>query len=226
MRLAVRGASILFAACLWVSPSAYAADPAPLPDGFRAEPTVVVLGVFASAVSYKNQFDHLDALRKLDLACIARGRIVERVGDENRVYTAWWLYRSDTESAVFRRNVTANLDYEACRVTYGEKREVFRSVEKAGKWPSPFYGGKVRCSGSGTKCHSMKMFGVKARCSSVGNGFQLTRYCVSIERGPTRGLLLESAYISDDMTGSGFEVREVRSGVPIDASLFDPARSW
>jgi hypothetical protein len=67
---------------------------------------------------------------------------------------------------------------------------------------------------------------VKARCSSVGNGFQLTRYCVSIERGPTRGLLLESAYISDDMTGSGFEVREVRSGVPIDASLFDPARSW
>lgn len=226
MRLAVRGPSIVFVACLGVSASVFAADPAPLPDGFHAQPTTAVPGVFASAVSHENQFDHAEALKKLDSACIARGRIVQRIGDENHVDTSWWLFRSDTETVVFKRRVTVDLDFEACRVTFGERREVFRGAAKAGEWPSPFRGGKLRCSGLAKKCYSTQVSGVKARCRAEGNVFQATRDCVSIERGPTRGMLLQSVYEADDMSGSGFEVREVRSRASIDASLFDPARSW
>ena len=226
MGLVVRGLSLAFFACLGFSAGVMAADPAPLPDGFQAGPATVSPGVFASAVSYENQFDHMDDLKKLDAACIARGRLVERVGSEHRVHTAWWLYRTSTESAVFKRRITANIDYEACRVTYGEQREVLRSAEKAGEWPRPFRGGKLGCSSVAKNCYSTEVLGVKARCRAEGNGFQAMRDCVSVERGPTRGMLLASVYESDDMSGSGFEVRQLRSGVALDASLFDRTRNW
>jgi hypothetical protein len=224
MRRTVRG-SIVFFASLWISANAMAADPAPLPDGFLAEPTTTVSGVFARAVAYENQIAHEDALRELDRACIARGRLVESVGTSHHMLTTWWLYRTMTETAVFRRKVTVNLDRDACRVTYGEQREVFRSIDKAGDWPSPF-SEKLRCSSFAKNCHSRQLLGVKARCRVEGNVFQLSRDCVSIERGPTRGLLLEAVYQSDDMSGSGFEVRELKSGVPLDASVFDRTRNW
>jgi hypothetical protein len=224
MKLTVRG-SIVFFASFWITANAMAADPAPLPDGFPGDPTTTLPGVFASAVYYESQYDHMEALKKLDAACIARGRLVERVGTQDDMLTTWWLYRTMTETAVFRRKVTAKLDYDACRVTYGEQREIFRSVEKAGEWPSPF-AGQLRCSSFAKNCHSLQMLGVRARCRVEGNVFQLSRDCVSIERGPTRGLLLEAVYQSDDMSGSGFEVRELKIGVPLDASVFDRTRTW
>jgi hypothetical protein len=215
----------IIAAGLCASASVMAADVAPLPDGFHAEPATAVPGVFASAVSYDNQFDHQDGLQQLDRACIARGRVVERVGKHHHMQTTWWLYRTQAEIAIFKRKVTATLDFDACRVTYGEQREVFRSAEQAGKWPSPF-SGKLRCSSIAKNCHSLRMLGVKARCRSEGTGFQVMRDCVSIERGPTRGLLLAAVFESDDMSGHGFEVRELKSGVPLDGSLFDRTRNW
>ena len=70
------------------------------------------------------------------------------------------------------------------------------------------------------------MFGFKARCRTEGNGFQLTRYCVSIARGASRGMLLESVYESDDMSGSGFQVSDLKDNAAIDVSVFDRARTW
>jgi hypothetical protein len=49
---------------------------------------------------------------------------------------------------------------------------------------------------------------------------------VSVERGPSRGMLLQSVYESDDLSGSGFDVRELETDASIDASVFDPSRAW
>ena len=54
----------------------------------------------------------------------------------------------------------------------------------------------------------------------------LTRYSVSIARGASRGMLLESVYESDDMSGSGFQVSDLKDNAAIDVSVFDRARTW
>jgi hypothetical protein len=70
------------------------------------------------------------------------------------------------------------------------------------------------------------MLGIKARCRVDSDGFQGFRDCVSIERGPLRGMTLASVYDSDDMNGFGFEVRELKTQASINVSIFDPARTW
>ena len=49
---------------------------------------------------------------------------------------------------------------------------------------------------------------------------------MSIERDPSRGLLLESVYESDDMSGYGFSVTDLEGNVALDESLFDQSRTW
>jgi hypothetical protein len=196
---------------------------APNPDGFTTETIATVPGLFARAVSYENQFELQDSLAAADKACIARGRILEYAGDtQNREGTTYWLYRSGEQTVVFTSRVTAHVEPEHCRVTFEEKREVRRSTGKATIWPSPF-SGRLKCR---KNCYSTTMLGIKARCHADGNGFQTMRDCVAIARGASRGMLLESVYESDDMGGSGFEVRELKDDAAIDASVFDPARTW
>jgi hypothetical protein len=216
-----------FITLMAISASAFAADPAPLPTGFEAEAASTVPGVFAHGISYENGFDFERSLSAATDACESRRRKLEYVGNwKEGVNTSWWLYRSGNETAVFRRDIKATVDTEQCRVTFDEKREVRRSTEKAGAWPSLFSGGRLKCSGLVPKCYPATMFGIKARCRAEGNGFEVTRDCVSIERGPSRGMLLESVYESDDMQGYGFAVRDLKTNVPIDVSLFDKSRSW
>jgi glucose dehydrogenase len=199
----------------------------PLPDGFKAAAASAVPGVYARAVQYENQFELQDALAAASKACIARGRNLEHSGDFRQgSQIMWWLYRSGTEAAVFRRDIHVKVDADNCRISVEEKREVKRSTLKAGELPSPFSARPLKCSGLAKKCYSTEMFGVKARCRAEGNGFQLTRDCVSVDRGPSRGMLLESVYESDDMTGSGFAVGDLKTDASIDASIFDHSRTW
>ena len=199
----------------------------PVPDGFRAGAASTVPGLFARAVRYENQFELEDSLSAASKACIARGRKLEHSGDTHQGnQVTWWLYRGNTEAAVFRRDINVSVDADNCRVTVEEKRRVERRTLKAGELPSPFSASGLKCSGFAKKCYSTEMFGIKARCRAEGNGFQLTRDCVSIERGPSRGMLLQSVDESDDMSGSGFEVRELKTDATIDASVFDESRPW
>jgi hypothetical protein len=217
----------LFITLMAISAPALATDPAPLPTGFEAEAASTVPGVFAHGISYEDGFDFQRSLRAATDACESRRRKLEYVGNwKEGVNTSWWLYRNGNETAVFRRDITATVATEQCRVTFDEKRKVRRSTEKASAWPSPFFGGRLKCSGFVHKCYSDRKLGIKARCRSEGNGFEVTRDCVSIERGPSRGMLLESVYETDDMQGYGFVVRELKTNVFIDASLFDRSRTW
>jgi len=69
-------------------------------------------------------------------------------------------------------------------------------------------------------------FRIKERCRAEGNGFEVSRNRVSIERDASRGLLLESVYESHDMNGFGFNITELKSDASLDASLFDRSRPW
>jgi len=200
----------------------------PVPDGFWPEATKTVSGVFVRAVDYDDgHFGLQDSLDAVEKACIARGRTLDYVGDvRHHENTEYWLYRSGNETVVFVSRVKAHIEVEHCRVTFEEKRDIMRSATKAGAWPSPFRTRGRMCAGSRWKCYSTTKFGIKARCRSDGDSFQVYRDCVSIDRGPSRGMLLESVYESDDMNGSGFQISELQSDALIDASVFDPSRSW
>ena len=202
-------------------------DRAPVPEGFKADKSATVRGVFAHAFSYGNRFDLQRSIDAAEKTCNARARTLQYFGDMRRRYqTLYWLYRSGNEVAVFVSRMQTHVDADQCRVTFEEKREVLRSTQKKGEWPSPFMGYPARCSGVVNGCSTGTSFGVRMRCRDEGNGFQATRDCRSIDRGPSRNLLLESTYESDDMSGYGFVVRELEVDGSLDASLFDRSKAW
>ncbi|HLA71768.1 MAG TPA: hypothetical protein VK624_09690 [Steroidobacteraceae bacterium] len=201
-------------------------DRAPLPEGFQSEGTSFVPGLYAHGVQFEDEDDLQQSVSAARNACIARGRNLEYSADARKVSNSqYWLYRTGNETVLFVTRVRVHIDIELCRAIVNEKREVTRSVEKAGAWPSPFLG-RRSCSVFSKKCYTATKFGIKERCRAEGNGFQVTRHCVSIERGPSRGLLLESVYESDDMSGYGFSVTDLEGNVALDESLFDQSRTW
>jgi len=211
----------------WTSAApAFAADAAPLPDGFESEATSTVPGLYAHGVRYDDRYRLDQFLEKAQSACRARGRSLEYRGDRRRTTgTEYWLYRTGNDTVVFESDYDVRIDADQCEATFTETRKVSRSTEKPGTWPAPFHGGRG-CPWYARACYTDRKFGLKQRCRSEGNGFQGTTYCVSIDRGLSRGLLLDSSYWSDDMSGSGFNITDVKDGAILDAALFDRTREW
>lgn len=205
---------------------ASAADLAPLPDGFKSETPSAVPGLYAHGIDYHDRYVLEKSLSTAESACSARGRRLEYLGDRLKgTNTQYWLYRTGNDAVVFESSYTVKIDPDLCQATFTEKRKVTRSTEKVGAWPPPFHGG-AGCSWFSKACYTETKSGIKRRCRAEGNGFQGTLYCVSIDRGPSRGLLLESGYWSDDMSGFGFNVTDVKGNASLDASLFDRSRDW
>ena len=95
----------LFIALLATATPAFAADNAPVPEGFKTQPGATVAGVFARAISYGSYRGYSavpDSVVAAEEACIARGRSLEYNGDtRRRNETTFWLYRSGTETVIF-----------------------------------------------------------------------------------------------------------------------------
>jgi hypothetical protein len=199
---------------------------APLPDGFKSEETSSVPGLYAHGIYSEDDYDRQRSERAAIDACAAQRRNLEYVGDpEERSGTQYWLYRSGDDTVLFVKEVRVVINIDLCRVTINEKRRVKRSVEKAGAWPSPF---RVRrkCSVLSNNCYTATRFGIRERCRAEGNGFHVSRECMSSERGPSRGLLLESGSESDDMSGYGLSVTDLQTNVLLDEALFERSRTW
>ena len=214
------------AAAFMIAAPAFAADTAPLPDGFESAGASTVPGLYAHGVDFESRLALEQSMIAAEKSCQARGRTLDYAGDRRRwTDTEYWLYRSGDVTVVFESRGTVDVDVDHCKVTFAEKRKVSRGTDEAGAWPSPFRGGHG-CSRVAKNCYTETKFGIKARCSAEGNGFQGSRHCVSVDRGVSRGLLLESVYESDDMSGSGFIVTDLKCDASLDASLFDRSHAW